>query len=48
MYKKVRDDNKVYDRLLRVLSIFGGGVRDVCEAMNRELDRDRGGVGSGS
>ena len=47
-YKKVRDDNNVYDRLVRVLSRFGGGVRDVCEVMKRELDRDRGGVGSGS
>ena len=47
-YKKVRDDNNVYDRLVRVLSRFGGGVRDVCEAMKRELDRGRGGVGSGS
>ena len=37
-----------YDRLVSVLSIFGGGVRDVCEAMKRELDRGRGGVGSGS
>ena len=48
MYEKVRNDRKVYDRLVRVLSRFGGGVRDVCEAMKRELDRDRGGVGSGS
>ena len=48
IYKKVRDDKKVYDRLVRVLSRFGGGVRDVCEAMKRELDRGRGGVGSGS
>ena len=47
-YKKVRDDNNVYDRLVRVLSRFGGGVRDVCEAMKRELGRGRGGVGSGS
>ena len=47
-YKKVRDDNKVYDRLVRVLSRFGGGVRDVCEAMKRELDRGRCRVGSGS
>ena len=48
MYEKVRNDRKFYDRLVRVLSRFGGGVRDVCEAMKRELDRDRGGVGSGS
>ena len=47
-YEKISNDKKVYDRLVRVLSRFGGGVRDVCEAMKKELDRSRGGVGSGS
>ena len=46
VYEKVRNDKKVCDWLVRVLSRFGGGVRDVCEAMKRELGR--GGVGSGS
>ena len=46
IYKKVRDNNKVYDRLVIILSRFGGRVRDVCEAMKRELGR--GEVGSGS
>ena len=37
--KRVREDDKVYDRLVRVLSRLGGGVKDVCEAMRKELDR---------
>ena len=36
---RVREDGKVYDRLARVLSKLGGGVKDVCEAMRKELDR---------
>ena len=36
--ERVREDDKVYDRLVRVLSKLGGGVKDVCEAMRKELD----------
>ena len=45
--ERVRDDDKVYDRLVRVLSRLGGGVKDVCEAMRKELDRVEGGKASG-
>ena len=45
--EKVREDDKVYDRLVRVLSRLGGGVKDVCEAMRKELDRVEGGKASG-
>ena len=38
-YERVREDVKVYDRLVRVLCRLGGGVKDVCEAMRKELDR---------
>ena len=49
--KRVKEDDKVYDRLVRVLSRLGGGVKGVCEAMRKELDRvegdnDSGGVGA--
>ena len=43
--ERVREDDKVYDRLVRVLSKLGGGVKDVCEAMRKELDRVEGGSG---
>ena len=45
--KSVREDDKVYDRLVRVLTRLGGGVKDVCEAMSKELDRIEGGKASG-
>ena len=45
--ERVREDDKVYDRLVRVLSRLGGGVKDVCEAMRKELDRVDGGKASG-
>ena len=45
--ERVRDEDKVYDRLVRVLSRLGGGVKDVCEAMRKELDRLVGGKASG-
>ena len=45
--ERVREDDKVYDRLVRVLSKLGGGVKDVCEAMRKELDRVEGGKASG-
>ena len=45
--ERVREDDKVYDRLVRVLSRLGGGVKDVCEAMRKELDRVEGGEASG-
>ena len=43
---RVREDDKVYDRLVRVLRGLGG-VKDVCEAMRKELDRPEGGKTSG-
>ena len=48
--ERVREDDKVYDRLVRkVLSTLGGGVKDVCEAMRKELDRvEEGRVSSGA
>ena len=45
--ERVREDDKVYDRLVKVLSKLGGGVKDVCEAMRKELDRPEGGKASG-
>ena len=36
--ERVREDGKVYDRLVRVLSKLGGDVKRVCEAM-KELTR---------
>ena len=44
--ERVREDDKVYDRLVRVLNRLGGGVKDVCEAMRKELDRVDGGKAS--
>ena len=44
--ERVREDDKVYDRLVRVLIRLGGGVKDVCEAMRKELDRVDGGKAS--
>ena len=45
--ERVREDDKVYDRLVRVLRKLGGGVKDVCEAMRKELDRVEAGKASG-
>ena len=45
--ERVREDDKVYDRLVRVLSRLGGGVKDVCEAMRKELDRVEAGKAGG-
>ena len=45
--ESVREDDKVYDRLVRVLTRFGGGVKDVCEVMRKELDRVEVGKASG-
>ena len=45
--ESVREDDKVYDRLVGVLTRLGGGVKDVCEAMRKELDRPEGGKVSG-
>ena len=46
--ERVREDDKVYDRLVRkVLSTLGGGVKDVCEVMRKQLDRVEGGKASG-
>ena len=45
--ERVKEDDKVYDRLVRVLTRLGGGVKDVSEAMRKELDRVEGGNASG-
>ena len=45
--ERVREDSKVYERLVSVLSSLGGGVKDVCEAMRKELDRVEGDKSSG-
>ena len=45
--ERVREDGKVYERLVKVLSKLGGSVKDVCEAMRKELDRAEGGKASG-
>ena len=45
--ERVREDDEVYDRLVRVLSRLGGGVKDVCEAMRKALDRLEEGKASG-
>ena len=42
--ERVREDDKVYDRLVKALSRHSGGVKDVCEAMKKELE---GGKASG-
>ena len=47
--ERVKEDDKVYDRLVRVLTRLGGDVKDVCEAMRKELDKTVGGkVNSGA
>ena len=47
--ERVREDDKVYDRLVRVLSRLGGGVKDMCEVMRKELDRiERGKASDGA
>ena len=45
--ERVREDDKVFDRLVRVLRRLGGGVKDVCEAMRKELNRIDGDKASG-
>ena len=45
--ENVGEDDKVYDRLVKVLTRLGGDVKDVCEAMRKELDRPEGGKASG-
>ena len=47
--ESVREDDRVYDRLVRVLTRLGGDVKDVCDAMRKELDKTVGGkVSSGA
>ena len=41
-----REDDKVYDRLVRVLTRLGGGLKGVCDAMRKEMDRVDGGKAS--
>ena len=45
--ERVGEDDQVYDRLVRVLIRLGGGVKDVCEAMRKELYRVEKGKASG-
>ena len=45
--ERVREDDEVYDRLVRFLSRLGGSVKDVCEAMRKELDRVEAGKARG-
>ncbi len=40
VFERVREDGKVYNRLVKVLSRLGGGVRDECDAMNREVAKE--------
>ena len=42
-----KENDKVYDKLVKVLSKLGGGMKDVCEAMRKELDRVEAGKASG-
>ena len=39
--ERVREDNKVYDRLVRVLRRLGGSLRDICNIMRKRVDRDK-------
>ena len=51
MCERVREDDQVYYKLVRVLSRLRGGVKDVCEAMRKELDKvegDKASSGAGS
>ena len=48
VYESIGEDDKVCDRLVRVLTRLGGGVKDVCEAMRKELDRIEGGKAGGA
>ena len=41
--ESVKKDNKVFDRLVKVLTRLGEGLKDVCEAMRKELDKTVGG-----
>ncbi len=40
VFERVREDGKVYNRLVKVLSRLGGRVRDECDAMNREVAKE--------
>ncbi len=40
VFERVREDGKVYNRLVKVLSRLGGRVRDECGAMNREVAKE--------
>ena len=44
--ESVREDDQVYDRLVGVLRRLGGGVKGVCEAMRKEVDRVEAGQAS--
>ena len=44
--ERVREDDKVYDRLVRILRKLGGDVKGVCETMKKELNRVEGGNAS--
>ena len=42
VYEKVKSDDKIYDRVVRVLSRLGGGVKELCLTLSGELDRVEG------
>ena len=43
MSERVREDDKVYDRLVRVLRRLDGNLKDICDIMRKRVDRDKEG-----
>ena len=41
--ERVREDDKVYHRLVRVLSRLDGTLRNICDIMRKRVDRDKEG-----
>ena len=41
MCERVREDDKVYHRLVRVLRRLDGTLRDICNIMRKSVDRDK-------
>ena len=39
--ERVREDDKVYDRLVRVLRRLDGRLRDICNIMSKRVDKDK-------
>ena len=48
VHLRIREVDKVYDRLVRVLSKVGGGMKDVCEAMRKEQEGIERGKANGT